>query len=184
MDNLEQKYRNDNLTPDELKHLREEVNSTSNARLEDSLRETWEAAEASSADVHRLDELKTRIDERIFPTKRVTPLYWKVLRIAAAVLLPLFIIATAYLYQKNTVLSQQDFVASTGSGEQVTISLPDDTQVTVEISGLPAEPVRITDLITNQEYGRSNSGTFRCIFSPYQTACLKFNRETPTRGDK
>lgn len=131
MDNLEQKYRNDNLTPDELKHLREEVNSTSNARLEDSLRETWEAAEASSADVHRLDELKTRIDERIFPTKRVTPLYWKVLRIAAAVLLPLFIIATAYLYQKNTVLSQQDFVASTGSGEQVTISLPDDTQVTL-----------------------------------------------------
>lgn len=131
MDNLEQKYRNDNLTPDELKHLREEVNSTSNARLEDSLRETWEAAEASSADVHRLDELKTRIDERIFPAKRVTPLYWKVLRIAAAVLLPLFIIATAYLYQKNTVLSQQDFVASTGSGEQVTISLPDDTQVTL-----------------------------------------------------
>ena len=75
MDKLQQKYRNDNLTPDELRRLREEVK--------------------------------------------------------AAVLLPLFMIATVYLYQENTVLSQKDFVATTGKGEQVTISLPDGTQVTL-----------------------------------------------------
>lgn len=40
-------------------------------------------------------------------------------------------IATVYLYQENTVLSQKDFVATTGKGEQVTISLPDGTQVTL-----------------------------------------------------
>lgn len=131
MDNLEQKYRNDRLTPGELKRLREDVNSASDDRLEDSLREAWEAAEASSADVHRLDKLKERIDERLFPTKRIVPLYWKVLRIAAAVLLPFFMITTIYLYQENTDLSQQDFVASTSEGEQVTISLPDGTQVTL-----------------------------------------------------
>lgn len=131
MDNLEQKYRNDRLTPDELRCLRKKVNSASDDRLEDSLREAWEAAESSSADVHRLDKLKERIDERLFPTKRIVPLYWKVLRIAAAVLLPLFMITTVYLYQENTALSQQDFVASTGEGEQVTISLPDGTQVTL-----------------------------------------------------
>lgn len=131
MDNLEQKYRNDSLTPDELRCLREKVNSVSDDRLEDSLRETWEAVEDSSADIHRLGKLKERIDERLFPAKRIVPLYWKVLRIAAAVLLPLFMIATVYLYQENTVLSQKDFVASTGEGEQVTISLPDGTQVTL-----------------------------------------------------
>ena len=131
MDNLEQKYRNDSLTPDELRCLREKVNSVSDDRLEDSLRETWEVAEASSADVHRLGKLKERIDEQLFPTKRIVPLYWKVLRIAAVVLLPLFMIASVYLYQANTVLSQKDFVASTGEGEQVTISLPDGTQVTL-----------------------------------------------------
>lgn len=131
MDNLEQKYRNDRLTPDELRRLREEVNSVSDDRLEDSLRETWEAAEASPTEAHRLDELKVRIDQRLFPPHRVVPLYWKVLRIAAAVLLPLFMIATVYLYQENTSLSQKDFVASTGEGEQVTISLPDGTQVTL-----------------------------------------------------
>ena len=38
MDKLQQKYRNDNLTPDELRRLREEVNSMSDDRLEDSLR--------------------------------------------------------------------------------------------------------------------------------------------------
>lgn len=131
MDKLQQKYRNDNLTPDELRRLREEVNSMSDDRLEDSLREAWESAEASSSDTHRLDELKMRIDQRLFPSHRVVPLYWKVLRIAAAVLLPLFMIATVYLYQENTVLSQKDFVATTGKGEQVTISLPDGTQVTL-----------------------------------------------------
>ena len=131
MDNLEQKYRNDSLTPDELRCLREKVNSVSDDRLEDSLRETWEAVEASSADIHRLGKLKERIDEQLFQTKRIVPLYWKVLRIAAAILLPLFMIATVYLYQENTVLSQKDFVASTGEGEQVTISLPDGTQVTL-----------------------------------------------------
>lgn len=131
MDNLEQKYRNDSLTPDELRCLREKVNLVSDDRLEDSLRETWEAVEASSADIYRLSKLKERIDEQLFPTKRIVPLYWKVLRIAAAVLLPLFMIATVYLYQENTVLSQKDFVASTGEGEQVTISLPDGTQVTL-----------------------------------------------------
>ena len=64
------------------------------------------------------------------------------------------------------------------------VNSSDDAPVTVEISGLPAEPVRITDLITNQEYGRTDSGTFRKIISPYEAVCLKFNRETPTRGDK
>lgn len=131
MDELEQKYRNDKLNPDELKRLREEVNSMSDDRLEDSLREAWESAEVSSSDADRLDELKVRIDQQLFPSHRVVPLYWKVLRIAAAVLLPLFMIATVYLYQENTVLSQKDFVATTGKGEQVTISLPDGTQVTL-----------------------------------------------------
>ena len=131
MDELEQKYRNDKLNPDELKRLREEVNSMSDDRLEDSLREAWESAEVSSSDADRLDELKVRIDQQLFPSHRVVPLYWKVLRIAAAVLLPLFMIATVYLYQENTVLSQKDFVATTGKGEQVTISLPNGTQVTL-----------------------------------------------------
>lgn len=131
MDDLEQKYKDDTLAPDELRRLREKVNSASDDRLEDSLREAWEAAEASPADAHRLEELKVRIDERIFPAKRTVPFYWKAFRIAAAVLLPLFMIASICLYRENAVLSRQNFVASTGEGEQVTISLPDGTQVTL-----------------------------------------------------
>ena len=47
MDKLQQKYRNDKLTPDELRFLRKEVNSMSDNHLEDSLREAWDSAEAS-----------------------------------------------------------------------------------------------------------------------------------------
>lgn len=131
MDKLEQKYRNDRLTPDELKQLREAVNSTNDEHLEDFLRKAWESAEASPDDTRCLDELKMRIDRQISSPVRVISFYRKVLRVAAAVLLPLFMIATGYLYQENNTLSQKEFVASTGEGEQVTLSLPDGTQVTL-----------------------------------------------------
>lgn len=131
MDKLELKYKNDRLTPDELKQLREKINSMSDNSLEDSLREAWESTEASPTDTKYLDKLKIQIDRRISSPVHVIPFYWKVIGIAAAVLLPIFMIATGYLYQKNAVLSQKEFVASTGEGEQVTISLPDSTQVTL-----------------------------------------------------
>lgn len=128
---LEQKYRKDSLTPDELRQLREKVNSTSDACLEDSLQEAWDTVEDSQADSQRLEELKMRIDRQLFSSGHVMPFYLKVLRIAAAILLPLFMITTIYLYQENATLSEQDFVVSTGEGEQVTVSLPDGTQVTL-----------------------------------------------------
>lgn len=128
---LEQKYRKDSLTPDELRQLREKVNSTSDACLEDSLQEAWDTVEVSQADSQRLEELKMRIDRQLFSSGHVMPFYLKVLRIAAAILLPLFMITTIYLYQENATLSEQDFVVSTGEGEQVTVSLPDGTQVTL-----------------------------------------------------
>lgn len=131
MNELEQKYRDNSLTPDELKRLREITNSMSDTQLEDSLREVWKATEASPADTCHLDELKERIDKQLFPAKRVMPLYRQVLRIAATVLLPLFMIATFYLYQQNAALSQKEFVVSTAKGEQATVSLPDGTQVTL-----------------------------------------------------
>lgn len=131
MNKLQQKYLKENLTPDELRSLREEINSMSDDCLENSMREAWELAEASSADTHRLDELKLQIDQQLFTSYKVVTLYRKALRIAAVILLPLFIIATIYLYRENAALSQKDFVATTGVGEQVTLSLPDGTKVTL-----------------------------------------------------
>ncbi len=131
MDRLEQKYRDNSLTPEELRCLREKVNLMSDECLETSLREAWESAEASPSDIYCLDKLKEKIDGQLFSSSRTIPFYRKVIRIAAAVLLPLFMIATIYLYQENATLSQKEFVASTGVGEQVTISLPDGTQVTL-----------------------------------------------------
>lgn len=132
MNQLEQKYRNDTLTPDELVRLRQEVNAASDARLEEPLRAAWEAAEASPEDGPALDELKRRIDRRAFgPEKRLRPLYLRLAKIAAAVLLPLLIASTAWLYRENTQLAEQNFVFTTGRNEQVTLTLPDGTQVTL-----------------------------------------------------
>lgn len=132
MNGLEQKYRNDTLTPDELAQLRQQVNAMSNDRLEESLREAWEAAEDCPADEAALDGLKKRIDRLAFPPeRRLRPLYLKLAGVAAAVLFLLLAGATAWLYRENRQLSEQDFVCATGKNEQVTLTLPDGTLVTL-----------------------------------------------------
>lgn len=131
MSKLEEKYRNSYLTLEELRCLREEVNSMSDEQLEESLRKTWELTEVSSVESRDLDKLKNKIDNKIFSQKHTIPLYVKVLRIAAVILLPILLVSTIYLYRENTLLGQKEFVASTGEGEQVTLSLPDGTKVTL-----------------------------------------------------
>lgn len=132
MNGLEQKYRNDTLTPDELAQLRQQVNAMSDDRLEESLREAWEAAEDCPADGPALDELKKRIDRLAFPPeRRLRPLYLKLAGVAAAVLFLLMAGTTAWLYRENRQLSEQDFVCTTGKNEQVTLTLPDGTTVTL-----------------------------------------------------
>lgn len=40
-------------------------------------------------------------------------------------------LTTYYLHRENAILTEKDFVVSTAEGEQVTVSLPDGTQVTL-----------------------------------------------------
>lgn len=128
MDNLENKYRNDSLTPDELRRLREKVNSVSNSRLGDSFREAWETVESSSANVYRLGKLKERIDERLFPAKRIVPLYWKVLRMAAVIAITIGI--TVFYQQssnKQQLLAMQKIMVP--AGQRISLELSDGTVV-------------------------------------------------------
>lgn len=131
MDKLEQKYINNNLTSEELKTLREEVNMRTEKELEDSLRLAWHSVQESSSETHELTKIKRTIDERLFHTVRVVPIYMKLIQIAAIILFPIFMITTIYLYRENTKLSSNDFIVSTGVGEQVTVTLPDSTKVTL-----------------------------------------------------
>lgn len=133
MNELDRKYRNNTLSREELGLLRGKINHMSDGQMEQLLLDAWEKQDAddSLVDAARLEAMEKRIGKRLFPATRHRLVYKRILQIAAAVLLPVFIVATFYLYHENTVLSQKEVVICTAKGERTTVNLPDATRVTL-----------------------------------------------------
>lgn len=127
MKETDYKYRNDLLSSEELREACEKVNMASDEALEEVMREVWMNEEFDTAGVEEasLQRMKARIDARIdqsdnlqaaAPVRRFS--LAKVLRIAAAVLLPLLMLTTWYFYQESRVVESEQMVVSTGRGEK------------------------------------------------------------------
>jgi transmembrane sensor len=131
MEALEEKYRNDNLTVRELSELREQTNASSDEQLEVSMLRHWmdDDIDTSNVSSDRILSLKGKIDEKLDMSHSSTPVWRRVIRIAAAVLLPVFILSTLYLYKENTQLASEEMHVKTGPGERANITLPDGTLV-------------------------------------------------------
>lgn len=125
MKETDYKYRNDLLSSEELREAREKVNMASDEALEEVMREVWmnEEFDTSGVEEASLQRMKARIDARIAqsdnlqaaaPVRRFS--LAKVLRIAAAVLLPLLMLTTWYFYQESRVVEAEQMVVSTGRG--------------------------------------------------------------------
>lgn len=137
MEELEHEYREDRLSLQNLRRLREKVNAAKDEEIEKTMHKAWMSDEidVSGIDTGRIDELKTKIDARIAGDLRNTPVIYgivkKTLRIAAAIILPLFILTTFYLYRENHRLSAATLAIATSQGERAAITLPDGTSVTL-----------------------------------------------------
>lgn len=140
MKETDYKYRNDLLSSEELREACEKVNMASDEALEEVMREVWmnEEFDTSGVEEASLQRMKARIDARIdqsdnlqvaAPVRRFS--LAKVLRIAAAVLLPLLMLTTWYFYQESRVAEAEQIVVSTGKGEKAHITLPDGTSVSL-----------------------------------------------------
>jgi ferric-dicitrate binding protein FerR (iron transport regulator) len=133
MDTLGHKYRDDTLSAEELRQLRDEVNAMSDEELGQDLQPAWmdEEVDTSSVDNERMRRLKAKIDASVGgkPSRRVAFLRWG--QVAAAVLLPVFVVLTLYLYRENDRVLSQETVVSTGSGERADVRLPDGTKVSL-----------------------------------------------------
>ncbi|KAA6344213.1 hypothetical protein EZS27_008143 [termite gut metagenome] len=132
MRNLEAKYLQNQLTPDELKALREKVNTVSDDEIAASMQDRWmsDTIDESAVPVERLNTIKTTIDQSITPV-RPAIFIQKFARIAAAILLPVLLLSTLYLYHENRTLAAEEMVVATGKGERANITLPDGTNVTL-----------------------------------------------------
>lgn len=138
MKELERKYRKDQLSVEELRLLRAHVNAMSDQDIEKEMYEVW-MDEEPDLDIEftkeRSDRLKQRIDAQIDVSaeKVKRPSYWllmnRIARVAAILLLPVFVVLTIYLYQENGRMASEEMIVSTGKGERANITLPDGTAV-------------------------------------------------------
>ena len=133
MKDLDQKYRNDNLSIEELSKLRNDFNIGNIEKIENVMREHWMNDEIAIADVDdaRINEIKKKIDSRITNPNVFRNNMIKVLKIAAAIMLPVFITISIYLYIENVNYVAEEMLVTTGPGEKVSITLPDKTKVTM-----------------------------------------------------
>lgn len=132
MEQLETKYRQNNLTQEELLELRRLVNGSSDAEIERSLYKNWENTSFDEKNIptERLDMIKEKIDEAITPNYLFT-LLRRITQVAAAVLIPLFMFTTLYFYKESRTISAEEMVVSASKGERANITLPDGTKVAI-----------------------------------------------------
>lgn len=131
MNNLNAKYRKDHLSSGELLELREKVNATPDSEIEQQMYDSWINDDIDTAFVEdkRMNRIKKKIDLFTGKKRPVFPLIIRWGQIAAAVLLPVFILLTAYLYRENNTMISEEMIVSTEKGERAGITLPDGTVV-------------------------------------------------------
>ena len=131
MDELQKKYLKDNLDLDSLKELKEKVAEQTDSQLEDSMYQYWmnDYIDEDKVDNSDILRLKKRIDNINGYNKSTKTIILRAISVAAAILLPIFIFFTIYLYNNKTTKTDSMMVVATASGEKASITLPDGTKV-------------------------------------------------------
>jgi ferric-dicitrate binding protein FerR (iron transport regulator) len=133
MNNLIDKYGKDELTPDELSELKREANTITDAELERQLHAAWldDDLDAFSVDGRLMDKMKDRIDTATGQRRPGLSRFVRWTQIAAAILLPLSILSTIYLYRENSLILSEEMCVMTAKTERASITLPDGTVVSL-----------------------------------------------------
>lgn len=133
MKELASKYRKDKLSPAELQELRNKVNSMSDHEIEQEMYNTWMEEEVDDRAVHseRMGKIKERIEKDIKEEKSGSFRLIRIAQIAAAILLPVFMVLSGYLYYENRQIATEEMIVSTARGERASVTLPDGTTVSL-----------------------------------------------------
>lgn len=132
MDDLIYKYKNDLLTEQELQELRRMVNTSSDKQLEDVLKNSWleDTPNVTAQDVDvRMKQTKSAIDSIVKSKRPAFSVRMRFFQMAAAILLPIFILSSLWLFWKNAQLETGEILVSTGLNERAEITLPDGSRV-------------------------------------------------------
>lgn len=131
MNELDYKFRNNQISTTELEKLRDRINSMSDLELEEFINSSWfnEAIDISAVEDERIDRIKAKIDKDIKKEEKRTFSLARIAQIAATILILFSVSFSIYLYNENNRLSSEELIVSTGKTERANITLPDGTMV-------------------------------------------------------
>lgn len=135
--NLHNRYRQNTLRGDELRRLRQELETLDDDTLATQLEEEWLTDSPSEASIseEQLSRLKGRIDSQLGrSTMLVRPAsssaWWqRTMRYAAVVMLPLLAATSLYLYLNPRSQGHSPVLVQTERHQQAGISLPDGSRI-------------------------------------------------------
>lgn len=147
-DNIIHKYKTDSLTPDELQQMRDELLAKDDEQLSALLESEWNDANDDNGYLRYESHCATlynNVANRIFGDSIIHRQYdvkstqrqsaklrfLRIVQMAAALLLPVALVAIGMLYYENRQMATDAIVVSTGYGEQATVTLPDGSKVSV-----------------------------------------------------
>ena len=128
---LQDKYRSQRITTDELSKLREEINAATDEVLEATMRKEWNTIDDETDRYHaETENIWQRIETQI-NTARKSPwnIAWKWTQIAAVIMFPVLLFVAYQLYDENASLTGKTTTFSTHQGEKANIVLPDGTSI-------------------------------------------------------
>ena len=130
MTDLLQKYANNQLSTTELSELKKKINLSTDEELESYLLKLWEEETGKAIKSNLLQTVKDRIDSKNDRKQWDRNVFFKkALRVAAMIAIPLFATFMYLLVEKIPTPAVSDMIVSVGSGERVSITLPDGTKV-------------------------------------------------------
>jgi len=130
MTDLLEKYAENRLSADELSVLKKSINTSSDEELESYLFDMWKNETGKKIDPNILLEIKRHIDNANASKKwSKTMLLRKAVRIVAIISVPLFATFMYFMAERIPAPAASDMIVSVGSGERVSIVLPDGTKV-------------------------------------------------------
>lgn len=127
------KYIKNTLKHSELPMLKKHLDEVSDSDISQYMDDMWKDYSDEYGNPETLSRMKRRIDARIEPQAEVTApkhaLLFKYFDRVAAVLLPILVLSSIFLYRKAYSVDTNDVVVTTGRGQSATISLSDGTKV-------------------------------------------------------
>lgn len=130
INNLLNKFINENITPDERKVLKNSVTELSDEELKQAMSDVWEQYETKATSPVAFEQIARRLSIKSPSSMKHSLLF--IAKVAAVIAIPLLIGIQIHLYITNDKLNKfidQQLTIQVESGEKAAITLPDGTKV-------------------------------------------------------